>query len=876
MVKPTNQHYRLQILGSAIRDSWILPLINQQLQSLLENWHTKEHAEALHSLRVQIRSAPSHLKTPLTKKINDYLTDCLIRQGSIDRPDKRLIAALILVWKTAAANKDLGFVALNVAEGNSFFNKFRCRCLTLLPTLTPSFWTSVREVLELWENDPNKACVLLTKLLGPMPPSEASGYWRHTLYGMIKKQGQRLIDYALNHMKIAEWVQFALEVQSVCSQIDVHEPYPALIAPDLQAWIARVTQYTSVITQIEKDLGGPRPITKCFWLGFQGPADSVENIGLENILAVFSTGYKGIHQPVMLTLLKLLSVDGSNSTQTWKVMSFVVRSTQSSLDACMRVLELHGGRGTTMVAEAMLASWLQPSNMGQFDQNTLEALSELLGMSNISTSQKKLPIESLEAAADYLDKQFAELFIEAQRLEGLRAAYNRVDPDGISALLKKLNIENPSPLADFIAKLPPSLVGIVEVVDDNAVEIQFPLKLTPLEQIATGAGNAQNLVVRLVLTDYPKAPPFCIHLDNEKKAAASALSGHSPWNPASKVVPDQHTCSSRPSRLTYQLSRILARHLHSGFKSIEEIHKLITTALKDLTKCCVSCGSPKNTQLRRSGPCQIGCSNVFLRSSLEVRLAEIRHDPTVMDLLLYSVHYAAASRKLELLPGCPFSDTLAVDTALRKIPPISKLTNVADLAVAVRKLGADSEKLLSWTTLNYRGFIASATGKMRIPGMPVGTHQFIVANAAPDLETAFKNQIGSVSTRVLWHGTSMDRLYAIITEGLKVCSGTALQTHGAASGAGIYTAVEPVTSWSYCALPGTAGWSGSKLSNVRVLLGLEGAGNFSGNGVYVVQNPSQLMVRYIFLVPNGASIPVAANVAPAMLSVYNSLRQGVL
>jgi len=49
-----------------------------------------------------------------------------------------------------------------------------------------------------------------------------------------------------------------------------------------------------------------------------------------------------------------------------------------------------------------------------------------------------------------------------------------------------------------------------------------------------------------------------------------------------------------------------------------------------------------------------------------------------------------------------------------------------------------------------------------------------------------------------------------------------------------------------------------------------------GNGVHVVSNPSTLMVRYVFLIPKNGIIPPAANVAPAMLSVYNSLRSGAL
>jgi hypothetical protein len=73
-------------------------------------------------------------------------------------------------------------------------------------------------------------------------------------------------------------------------------------------------------------------------------------------------------------------------------------------------------------------------------------------------------------------------------------------------------------------------------------------------------------------------------------------------------------------------------------------------------------------------------------------------------------------------------------------------------------------------------------------------------------------------------------------------------------------------------------WPGSTLHNVCGLLGLEVAGPPIGyGGIHVVPNAATLMVRYIFLIPSTVTtVPVAANIAPAMLSVYNSLRAGAL
>ena len=224
----------------------------------------------------------------------------------------------------------------------------------------------------------------------------------------------------------------------------------------------------------------------------------------------------------------------------------------------------------------------------------------------------------------------------------------------------------------------------------------------------------------------------------------------------------------------------------------------MTTTLNNLPQSCLVCGAAHNVALRRSAVCPLpGCSTLFFHASLEVRLAEIRHDPQAVDLLLTMAYHAASTGDINLLPNCPFPNTNTVLQLLQTMPPISKLSSVNDLTVAVKRLGAPTEKLLSWICLSYRGFLASATGAWRVPGMPAGTHQFLLANAAPEMETAHTGQIGALPTRVLWHGTSLGRLFSITNQGLRVMSGTALQAHGASSGNGIYTAEEPSTSWAY-------------------------------------------------------------------------------
>jgi hypothetical protein len=148
-----------------------------------------------------------------------------------------------------------------------------------------------------------------------------------------------------------------------------------------------------------------------------------------------------------------------------------------------------------------------------------------------------------------------------------------------------------------------------------------------------------------------------------------------------------------------------------------------------------------------------------------------------------------------------------------------------------------------------------------------GFHQFILANAAPELEREF-----ATSQARQLHGTSLDRFHATISQGLGICSGTPLQRHGATSGRGIYLAEEPVTACSY-ATQGT-GWTNSAFPRVRVLLGCEVVNMQSSNGICVVTNPRMVMVRFIFLLEPAAAAPLAAHITPPMMSVFASLWSG--
>lgn len=748
---------KFQAFGAGLQEVfWLRPLLDMPFQVLLNTWPKSEDIQVLQDLRISVESATPIIASSLAKKIDLYCMDRLLQHGVLDKPTERLIDSLISLWMEGP-DADLCSVALIVAHGPGFGTEFRCRCLALLPELPPGFLYSVRLIIQGWEDgETDTACVDLARLLASTPASAATEYWHHVLYRMLGKRQMRLVDHAVTSLKATDWIQFVGDLHSTCGDRVAHDHHstPVIMAPTLKSWVQYLSAHMNAVTRLEDDLNEYGSIPRCILTG----GDRSLNASLEHILDLLTMYYGGQYQPPMLALIKLLASDGNNAAEVCKVLSLLIATTKDGIDTCMRVLDLHQGTASGQVATAMLASWLQDPDLDGSDRRTLAALAEMLNLQIDSNAQ--LSAESLAGAADYLDAQFAVLFAEAQRLEGLRAVFKAVDPTGISEMLRGINIEDPSPVEDELAKLPTTLVGLVEKVSDREVELQFPLtRLRPLQRIAMGVDNAQSLTLRLDLGDYSIPAGFCLHFNSESTSSENV---HHPWEIARiDRIPDGPFCHGRANRTSYQLARNLTRHLQNGFKSLEDIHTMLTTTLNDLPKSCLVCGSAHNVPLRRSAVCPLpACSTLFLRASLEIRLTEIQHDPQVVDLLLTMVYHAASTGDLNLLPGCPFPNTNTVLQLLQTMPAVATLSNANDLTVAIKRLGSPTEKLLSWVCLNYRGFLASATGALRVPGMPAGTHQFVLANAAPEIETAHTGQMAGLPTRVLWHGTSLGRLFS--------------------------------------------------------------------------------------------------------------------
>jgi hypothetical protein len=320
---------------------------------------------------------------------------------------------------------------------------------------------------------------------------------------MSALQDRESIDHALLTLGMERCVIFLQDLHAVIGGQGAYPNYaandnPAILDQGLFTWASLLSEHTNTVTRLEGHFQGSIP--RCLLLG----GDETSRIHLRTIIELLPY-YKSHLQPPMLAILKLLAPDGNNASEIAKVLTLLTAKliTEEGIETLMRILEMSLRPENSQVAKIMLACWLADPNFTKADKSTLIALAELLKMAVDQNEMNEPQEDALVAAADYLEAQYVALFAEAQRLESLRSVYQKTDPIGVSEILESLGIETTSSIDDYLAEIPPALFGLVERVGNREVELLFPLShLRPLQRIAMGLGNAQQVIVRLHWEDY--------------------------------------------------------------------------------------------------------------------------------------------------------------------------------------------------------------------------------------------------------------------------------------------------------------------------------------------------------------------------------------
>ncbi|KAF3050686.1 hypothetical protein E8E11_010341 [Didymella keratinophila] len=694
--------------------------------------------------------------------------------------------------------------------------------------------------------------------------------WRDLAYYQLTRETRKgvfdegdLLKHTLITMKAAEWLSFLEDVQSVFATgppLPSHEEdVPAILRFTLQKYRAEVAQYTNTLTRLETALGCQSEPIKCILI-----RDGVQSSTIGSILKTLKAVENKSVELLLQQVVGLLSAKTKNGGKILVCIASLSEASEDTARACKRIWDAKHGyllaprhpsepiesaerhNIPAAVVEVMVAGWMQNVTVSGESKDAISLLASLLG---VKVFHFDIPQATLASAAAFWQKIEDDIVQEEARLVALRKALKAKDPKGTALLLQEIGVPDTTELDEEMIKLPAGVRDLAERLSDNEVELTFSIAaFTQLQRAAMGIPEGANTLMLQLSLDYnnESSLSFCLHYNTDKHFETLAHTRY--VCSAGSENPTKQICTSAQTALTWQLSRVIYSEIRRA-------------------QLCVSC-SARNAQplqLRRSTPCTsnpYACAQLWYNLPLHVRVPEIRTDTFSVDMALASVYAAAMANKPELLPNCPIRGNEHIKSILNSLPTMSVMRDAVNLSSVLASYHADAEKLISWAVVHHRGFLATATGLLKIPNLPPGTHQFVLANVSPKLENAFVQRVGNSKkdTTVLFHGTSLDRLAAILAQGLRVCSGTTLQRTGAAHGKGIYLSDDPSTSFYYS--PASLSWKNSGLSNMRMILGCEMVGTASkvtGN-IHVVTDPESVMVR--------------GHIEPAMASGMKALRSG--
>jgi hypothetical protein len=823
-------------------------------------------------------------RNALKEAVEAFCIDRLIKRDTLSLSCRRTVDAILHVWRSTESSERRTLAILASKNAGVDF-VLRCRCLAEVTQLPDELVKELVAVLDHTDTDSAKNCVMFTELLAKSENVDAVDCWNGILQNMLEEAFDTLKSYAINHMKLMEFYTWMMQLNTIFGDVISNpKPLPSIIQPALLSWTRELFVSVPAITRLERILGDK---SMALLLCVLESRDELMRKRFLRILDAFATVQEEPVEKLLDAITAQLSSDGRNISDVSDCISAILSASETGVEACQHILESVRDKAIPpIVKEVSVAGWLESDDdcVTENDKSAIKAIALLYA---IETYENGLPVEKLIDALDYYGEQEASIIQEADRIESIKTALKARDPIGTAILLEKIGYPDVSPLDEELAALPAGIVDAVEKRAENQVEISFPLTdFTDLQRAAAGIGDAKTLLVRLFVhhsTDMPLA--FCIHLDGDYQVQESIT--HTPWiRFHGSAAPSKLYCHGKPTPLTFHLSRVLHRH----GKIIKEVgiagvHDLMKRWISEYARYCIICGATHSatTTLRRPMPCLLtACTYLWSTVSLDLRIPELRTDPFAVDMLLTSVYAAAQSgHTTDLLPKCPIRNASTITAILNTLPPLSSLKHAVNLSATLKGCHPDAEELLVWACTHFRGLVASASGLCRIPNLPTGTHQFVLANACPALETTFASRISpraNPQTRVLFHGTSLDRLPSILASGLKIYSGTALQRTGAAHGKGIYMAEDPVTSMSYS--PSCVSWRNSGLNGMRLLLGCEviGDGNRVGKAshIHVIRDERCVLVRYVFLFPGAVSVPAAGGIVPAMGSAIAALRSGAV
>ena len=314
--------------------------------------------------------------------------------------------------------------------------------------------------------------------------------------------------------------------------------------------------------------------------------------------------------------------------------------------------------------------------------------------------------------------------------------------------------------------------------------------------------------------------------------------------------------------------------LSSAF--LEDLVHLVHHQISQAARCCCVCqnGLPSATMAGSICGSQ-KCFDALVEEELPAdALHQIKHSPEATNLLLAMAYtsaqvvderqlvFADFPRDFEQLDpktGQLQRDYAEVARAIASIGDLlgyQSITSEKELEEFLGRKNSKAYSLLSWVLKSSRNFLRSVDSlgisvrrDFHLAGIEIICTFELLSPPADRIE-AFNTLKLRYGSKLHFHGTSGKRLHSILRNGLRSQSDTALKTHGAVWGRGVYLTTHVATAYSYGS---DAPWRpGSILPKTsRVLLIVEVAkapDTQQALHSIVVKNPDSLMIRYVTFV----------------------------
>jgi len=321
------------------------------------------------------------------------------------------------------------------------------------------------------------------------------------------------------------------------------------------------------------------------------------------------------------------------------------------------------------------------------------------------------------------------------------------------------------------------------------------------------------------------------------------------------------------------------------------LYAYLNARIPQLHRFCVNCDHTHigilgglNEPIRPSVCRRDLCSWAFTELGVGSASAyELASTAEVVDLLLAITTAAATSdRSSKILDPFPLlvnhngeryldpdePDYLKARDVISKLPSMQQIVatnNEEDLDKICAERGEYVQGVFRWIISSCSAHLVSLSGDRRLASMGT-SFQFLMYSASPEREQAFATAKRTHGSFFAFHGSPIENWHSILRKGVKNCSGTSLQLHGASYGPGVYLSPNASASLGYSKVGYRLGIKGSNFGSVAsssrsgnqfisgeqvkilALCEIIDDGNIKKTGsIWVVANDEHIVTRFLFV-----------------------------